>query len=256
MAMDALLIHDLAIEFCRPGLEVLLKTYLKIMDDIDFDQLIEALKHLVDVYHDEIAPYAVSLCQKLGEAYLRLLASKDSNEEEDTETALTAEGLMTAITRVLGSISGQYKQLYPQLEEILERPIEATFTEVGSSSIEDGITLLSELLYNQEQVSPRMWKFFFIITDLYNNDRGILDDFIHQACVPLINYMQKNPQQFLQAHFEGFGSAMDVMFNLIAKIFHNSQQKQDELEAICAVTLIIQMLESIQGIEGSLGNII
>ena len=39
MAMDALLTHDLAIEFCRPGLEVLLKTYLKIMDDIDFDQL-------------------------------------------------------------------------------------------------------------------------------------------------------------------------------------------------------------------------
>jgi hypothetical protein len=106
MAMDALLTHDLAIEFCRPGLEVLLKTYLKIMDDIDFDQLIEALKHLVEVYHDEIAPYAVSLCQKLGDAYLRLLASKDSNEEEDTETALTAEGLMTAITRVLGSISG------------------------------------------------------------------------------------------------------------------------------------------------------
>ena len=256
MAMDALLTHDLAIEFCRPGLEVLLKTYLKIMDDIDFDQLIEALKHLVDVYHGEIAPYAVSLCQKLGDAYLRLLASKDSNDEEDTETALTAEGLMTAITRVLTSISGQYKELYPQLEEILERPIEATFTVVGSSSVEDGIACLSELLYNQDQISPRMWKFFFIITDLYNNDRGIIDEFIHEACVPLINFMQKNPEQFLQAHFEGFGSALDVMFNLIGRIFQVSQAKEDELEAICAISLIIKMLEAIQGIEASLGNII
>ena len=111
--MDALLEHNQAIEFCRPGLEVLLKTYLKIMDDIDFDQLINALKRLVEVYHDEIAPYAVALCQKLGEAYLRLLASKDSPDEEDTETSLTADGLMTAITRVLKSISGQYKELYP-----------------------------------------------------------------------------------------------------------------------------------------------
>lgn len=101
-----------------------------------------------------------------------------------------------------------------------------------------------------------MWKFFFIITDLYNNDRGILDEFIFQACVPLINFMQKNPEHFLQAHFEGFGSAMDVMFNVIARIFHNAQVKEDELEAICAVTLIIQMLEAVQGIEASLGNII
>ncbi len=49
---------------------------------------------------------------------------------------------------------------------------------------------------------------------------------------------------------------MDVMFNVIARIFHNAQVKEDELEAICAVTLIIQMLEAVQGIEASLGNII
>lgn len=85
---------------------------------------------------------------------------------------------MTAIRRVLESISGQYKELYPQIEELLERPIEATFTEAGSSSIEEGITCLSEILYNQDQISPRMWKFFFTIIDLYVNDKGLLDEFI------------------------------------------------------------------------------
>jgi len=194
LALHKLLNHEIAIEFLRPGLEVLLKTYLKIMDDIDFDELVEALKKLVDVYHDEIAPYAVSLCSKLGEAYIRLISAKGSGEEEDNETSLTADGLMTAITRVLKSISGQYKELYPQLEELLEKPIEITFTEVGCSSIEDGITCLAELLYNQDQISPRMWKFFFTIIDLYVNDKGLIDEFIFQASVPLINYMQKNPE--------------------------------------------------------------
>jgi importin-7 len=74
IALHQLLKHELAVEFLRPGLETLLKTFLKIMDDIDFDELVEALKTLVEVYHDEIAPYAVSLCSKLGEAYLRLVA--------------------------------------------------------------------------------------------------------------------------------------------------------------------------------------
>jgi hypothetical protein len=47
-----------------------------------------------------------------------------------------------------------------------------------------------------------------------------------------------------------------MMFNLIGKIFQTAKAKQDEIEAICAVTLIIQMLESLQGIESSLHNII
>jgi hypothetical protein len=52
-----------------------------------------------------------------------LTSSKGSGEEEDQETALTADGLMSAIRKVLMSISGKYPELYPQLEEILEGPL-------------------------------------------------------------------------------------------------------------------------------------
>ena len=43
LALNGLLEHQIAIDFLRPGLEVLLKTYLKIMDEIDFDELVQAL---------------------------------------------------------------------------------------------------------------------------------------------------------------------------------------------------------------------
>ncbi len=92
--------------------------------------------------------------------------------------------------------------------------------------MEDGITCLAELLYNQNEISPRLWRYYFLIIDLYVNDRGIIDDFIFQASVPLINYMQKNPDQFRNAVFEGMGSCMDMMFNLIGKIFHNAKVKE------------------------------
>lgn len=101
LALNELLGHQEAIDFLRPGLEVLLKTYLKIMDDIDFDELVKALQKLVDVYHGEIAPYAISLCTKLSDAYVRLISVKGTGEEEDNETCLTADGLMEAIANVL-----------------------------------------------------------------------------------------------------------------------------------------------------------
>lgn len=47
-----------------------------------------------------------------------------------------------------------------------------------------------------------------------------------------------------------------MMFNLIGKIFENARLKGDEIEAMCAITLFISLLESIPGIESSIPNII
>jgi hypothetical protein len=88
------------------------------------------------------------------------------------------------------------------------------------------------------------------------NDRGILDEFLPQAAVPLINYMSKNPEAFRNATFDGQGTCLDMMFNLIAKIFTNAREKEEEIEAMCAITLVNSLLENIPGIEGSIKNII
>jgi hypothetical protein len=74
--------------------------------------------------------------------------------------------------------------------------------------------------------------------------------------VPLINFMSKNPEQFKAATFDGQGSCLDMMFALIGKIFEVARIKEDEIESMCAVTLIISLLENVTGIESSIYNII
>ncbi len=101
-----------------------------------------------------------------------------------------------------------------------------------------------------------MWNFYLVIIDLIVNNKGILDEFIHAASVPLINFMSKNPEQFRTATFEGHGSCMDMMFSLIGRIFETARAKEDEIEAMCSVTLLIALLENIPGIESSLHNIL
>lgn len=65
--------------------------------------------------------------------------------------------------------------------------------------MEEGITCISEILYNQDEISMRMWNFYLIIVDLIVNNKGILDEYTHAASVPLINFISKNPEQFRQA---------------------------------------------------------
>jgi len=102
----------------------------------------------------------------------------------------------------------------------------------------------------------RMWNFYLVIIDVIVNNKGVLDDFMYAASVPLINFMAKNPEQFRNANFDGHGSCMDMMFGLIGKIFEISRMKEDEISAMCSVTLLIALLENVPGIESSLHNIL
>ena len=175
VAISELLVHEAAVGFIRPGLGDVLRIFLKIMDEIDFEDLVKALRTIVEVYGDEIAPYAVSLCRKLSQAYVRLINAKGKWDDEDAEQGLTADGLMTAIRRVLNAVSGKFEELYPQLEEILEEAIYMSLSEAGSSSTDEGLTCIAELLYNQKAVTPRMWGIYGHLINLYVQDKGVLD---------------------------------------------------------------------------------
>ena len=76
VSLIRLLVHPTAVEFVRPGLEHVIRIYLKLIDDIDYDELITSLKKIVDVFEEEIGPYALDLCTKLGEAFMRLSDQK------------------------------------------------------------------------------------------------------------------------------------------------------------------------------------
>ena len=65
------------------------------------------------------------------------------------------------------------------------------------TAADEGLTCIAELVYNQEQISPRMWAFFEHIIQIYLADRGVIDGFLAQAGVPMINYIVKAPHLFL-----------------------------------------------------------
>ena len=62
VALIKLLAHPVAVEFVRPGLAEIIRIYLTLIDEIDYDELINSLKTIVDYFEDEIGPYALQLC--------------------------------------------------------------------------------------------------------------------------------------------------------------------------------------------------
>lgn len=73
--VSALLEYPEVVDMVRPGLQNVLKVFLTIMDEIDYDELVHSLRRIVEVFSDEVAPYAKSLCMKLSDAFIRLIKS-------------------------------------------------------------------------------------------------------------------------------------------------------------------------------------
>ena len=58
------------------------------------------------------------------------------------------------------------------------QPILGSLTEAGSTSADEGLSIAAELIYNQPNVSERMWGLYHKIITSYCNNEGIIDDLI------------------------------------------------------------------------------
>lgn len=79
--------YDVTYNLYKDGIENILKAILDIMDQYFNPELVETLKALVKEYDDEVAPYAVGLCEKLGESYITIMGSLDL-ESDDHDSKL------------------------------------------------------------------------------------------------------------------------------------------------------------------------
>lgn len=69
----------------RETLQDLLKSILDVLDQFFADGLIDTLKELIGEYDEDIIPYAVDLCQKLGDTYVDMMKSIDFANEESVD---------------------------------------------------------------------------------------------------------------------------------------------------------------------------
>ena len=64
-ALEKVLREDKAKEFIQPGLDVVLKTYLSLMTEIDNEELVSAFENIMGIFSDHIGPFACEICEHL-----------------------------------------------------------------------------------------------------------------------------------------------------------------------------------------------
>ena len=86
-----------------------------------------------------------------------------------------------------------------------------------------------------------MWNFYSLIIETFLN-KGILDEYVTQASVPLINYMVKAPDLFKQGLPDG-RKPLEMILAYIAKCFNDGKELEQDTIQMTGVSMIISLME-------------
>jgi len=149
-ALELVLREDTGRSHIRSGLDQVLKTYLKLMNELDSEELVAAFENIMSIFANEIQPFATDICNHLMEQYKRLVKVED---DEDGESLLAAVASFTSMRRIIDACSN-HKDILAQLEQIIYPCILHSLTPDGLDSIEEGIDCTSMLIHYGYVLQP------------------------------------------------------------------------------------------------------
>ncbi|AQK52646.1 Importin beta-like SAD2 [Zea mays] len=177
----------------RPILPQLLDEFFKLMNEVENEDLVFTLETIVDKFGEEMAPYALGLCQNLAAAFWRCMASSEADDEADDSGALAAVGCLRAISTILESISS-LPHLFTQIEPTLLPIMRRMLTSDGQDVYEEVLEIVSYMSFYSPTISLDMWTLWPVMMEALN-DWAI--DFFENILVPLDNYISRGTDHFL-----------------------------------------------------------
>ncbi|EHA8588685.1 importin beta-like SAD2 [Cocos nucifera] len=177
----------------RPILPQLLDEFFKLMNEVENEDLVFTLETIVDKFGEEMAPYAIGLCQNLAAAFWRCMDTSEVDDEADDSGALAAVGCLRAIGTILESVS-RLPHLFVQIEPTLLPITRRMLTTEGQDVFEEVLEIVSYMTFFSPTISLEMWSLWPLMVDALN-DWAI--DYFENILVPLDNYISRSTVHFL-----------------------------------------------------------
>ncbi|CAA6659826.1 unnamed protein product [Spirodela intermedia] len=148
----------------RPILPQLLDEFFKLMNEVENEDLVFTLETIVDKFGEEMAPYAIGLCQNLAAAFWRCIDSSEADDEGDDPGALAAVGCLRAISTILESVS-RLPHLFVQIEPTLLPIMKRMLTTDGQDVFEEVLEIVSYMTFFSPTISLEMWSLWPLIME-------------------------------------------------------------------------------------------
>ncbi|XP_020219843.1 importin beta-like SAD2 isoform X2 [Cajanus cajan] len=222
----------------RPILPRLLDEFFKLMNEVENEDLVFTLETIVDKFGEEMAPYALGLCQNLAAAFWRCMNTAEADEEADDPGALAAVGCLRAISTILESVS-RLPHLFVQIEPTLLPIMRRMLTTDGQEVFEEVLEIVSYMTFFSPTISLDMWSLWPLMMEALA-DWAI--DFFPNILVPLDNYISRGTAHFLTCKEPNYQQSL---WNMISSIM--SDKNMEDNDIVPAPKLIEVVFQNCRG---------
>ncbi|KAI9194333.1 hypothetical protein LWI28_005153 [Acer negundo] len=195
----------------RPILPQLLDEFFTLMNEVENEDLVFTLETIVDKFGEEMAPYALGLCQNLAAAFWRCMNTAEAEEDADDPGALAAVGCLRAISTILESVS-RLPHLFVQIESTLLPIMRRMLTTDGQEVFEEVLEIVSYMTFFSPTISLDMWSLWPLMIEALA-DWAI--DFFPNILVPLDNYISRGTVHFLACKEPDYQQSLWTMISSI-----------------------------------------
>ncbi|KAB2067369.1 hypothetical protein ES319_A09G221700v1 [Gossypium barbadense] len=207
----------------RPILPQLLDEIFKLMNEVENEDLVFTLETIVDKFGEEMAPFALGLCQNLAAAFWKCMNTSEADDEADDPGALAAVGCLRAISTILESVS-RLPQLFVQIEPTLLPIMRRMLTTDGQEVFEEVLEIVSYMTFFSPTISLEMWSLWPLMIEALA-DWAI--DFFPNILVPLDNYISRGTAHFLTCKEPDYQQSL---WNMISSVMADKNLEDNDIE--------------------------
>lgn len=200
LALQPMVRHDNIRSALSHRIPEVMTRLLDLANKIDIDAIAGVIEEFVEVFSEQLSPFAVDLARKMCEQLMRLLtelaeqhhADFDSEAYDASEDkTMTALGVLTTISTLLLALDNA-SVVVLELELILEPVIRLVLVERMSEFYTEVFGLIDNCTYCLKSISPTMWGLFPLLHTVFKADAM---DYLNELSPCLDNYLQYGSQQ-------------------------------------------------------------
>lgn len=250
LALQPMIRHESVRNAMAPNLPFIMQELLNLTNEIDIDTLANVMEEFVEVFAEQLTPFAVQLCTQLRDTFLRImeelnqsntLADADDDEftgdiDELSDKTMAAMGVLKTIGTLILSLEST-PEILQQLENALLPVITYTLENKILDLYDEIFEIIDSCTFSAKRVTPTMWSVFELIYGAFK-DSGI--DYMEEMLPPLDNYISYGKDVFISNEH-----VQRMMFDIIDTVMKSD--RVGENDRICACKLMESVLLNCRG---------
>ncbi|KAK3832183.1 MAG: armadillo-type protein [Linnemannia elongata] len=203
LALRPMIRHEAVCEAMKPHLQFIMHELLAMTNQIDVDTLSEVMDEFVEVFAQDLAPFAVQLCEQLRDTFLRICADMGPNADgvealtdraidEASDKTMAAMGVLKTMGTLILSLEST-PEVLNQLEIALLPVITFTLQNAIIDLFDGVFEIIDSCTFSAKAISANMWGVFELI---YKTFKESALDFMEEMLPSLDNYISYGKDVF------------------------------------------------------------